>query len=135
MNIDLESRDADGTPLIIIDLRREHDAAQRSLLRKTLVRSAVCLGAFLLLYSCVPHDSYAADRRVETLVTFDRSGQDTPIGGTNVYERPYSRKIGTVERLGDGSTVMREEFGRVTARSYPTPYGARIETYGSDRHK
>lgn len=135
MKIDLESRATDGTPLIIIDLRREHSAAQSQLFRKTLKRSALCLAAFLLLYSCTPHDSYAADRRVETLVTFDQSGLDTPIGGTDVYERPYSRKIGTVERLGDGSTVMRGEFGRVTARSYPTPYGARIETYGDERRK
>lgn len=43
----------------------------------------------------------------------------TPLGGAPVVTQHYGKRIGYVEKLADGSTVMRGSFGRVEARAYP----------------
>lgn len=59
------------------------------------------------------------DKSIDVLSVFSAAGHKTPIGGVGVYTRPYNKRIGRIETLGDGSTVLRGAYGRVVARSEP----------------
>lgn len=96
-------------------LDAEYEAERKKLARRILKITVPLLALTLLAVQCQP--ARADDE--EVLTTFTLSGAKTPIGGVGVYSQDYGKRIGTVERLGDGSTVMRGDYGKVLAKVEP----------------
>ena len=96
-------------------LDKEFKEQQNRDLYNTVRIATALLFLFFILVKCSP----AWSDEVQTLTTFEASGEDTPSGGVGVYSDSYGKRIGTIERLGDGSTVMRGDFGRVIAKVEP----------------
>lgn len=101
-----------------LSLEGEFIRNQRMLFRRTLKRVGWCLLALLLILAS--RSAFAAEKvgwEEKALVTFHSAGQETPVGGVGVYDgNDYGRRVGTIETLGDGSTVLRGDYGRVEAK-------------------
>ncbi len=100
------------------DVRRAMERRRR---RRMLRQAALVVGLSVALSTMrgCPARAEERDVRVDALAAFVASGEDTPAGGAGVYSDDFGKRIGTVERLGDGSVVMRGDFGRVVAKVEP----------------
>ena len=61
----------------------------------------------------------AEDERINALTVFATTAQKTPVGGIGVYKQEYGKRIGTIETLSNGSTVLRGDYGRIIAKVSP----------------
>jgi hypothetical protein len=100
-------------------IEADYRAEKRALLKRTFWMALPFAALAALLLICLPAsaDEDGAGFEAEALTTYMRSGAETPPGGVGVYDRDFSRRVGTIETLGDGSTVFRGDFGRVEARA------------------